>query len=281
MRLLRLAVQWRLLVPVGTSASVAVFVTGALASTSRPAAPTETVTVYPTNANPTPSEQPLVRSHRYRIKVSGTVSDWCGEDAKSKEDCDFNGLPGTFEKGKGVDALYCYVKWRCPTPQLWRQLRINGKGFDEFVGKAGQIPYSGSNSYTEEVGGIAGKLSFVSSDSSPSNDSGKWTVEITDLGEKEGECGPSREPNRHMAVNEVRVVSIVPEVQYHKENGPANEWCPLDKTVVLHQGDELQCDPEGSVVLAFADNSTVVVRNTTQLKIAAFFTEASSGRRSC
>jgi hypothetical protein len=93
------------------------------------------------------------------------------------------GLSGKFEKGVGVDALYCYAKWRCPTPQLWRQLRINGVGLDEFVpDQAGKIAYSGGHTYRIRVTHFAGRLSFVSSDGSPEDDSGKWKVAITNLG---------------------------------------------------------------------------------------------------
>ena len=79
---------------------------------------------------------------------------------------------------------------------------------------------------------------------------------------------------RRAAVNEVRIVKIVGGVNYHPENcSDPNAWIPLTKDVVLHQGDELQCDPDGVVTLAFADNATVEVFDTTQLKIASFFTE--------
>ena len=39
------------------------------------------------------------------------------------------------------------------------------------------------------------------------------------------------------------------------------------------EGDELNVDPDGEVVLEFGDNSRVTVEQTTQLKIASFFTE--------
>ncbi len=48
---------------------------------------------------------------------------------------------------------------------------------------------------------------------------------------------------------------------------------PVEKGTVLKAGDEISCDPDGIAVIAFADNSTVVMRHTTQLKIASFFTE--------
>jgi hypothetical protein len=75
------------------------------------------------------------------------------------------------------------------------------------------------------------------------------------------------------AINEVRVVSVVPDVQYHPAGCPPDTWIEVQRDTVLKQGDEISCDPDGSVTLAFADNSVVVVSDTTQLKIASFFTE--------
>jgi hypothetical protein len=75
------------------------------------------------------------------------------------------------------------------------------------------------------------------------------------------------------AINEVRVASFQPGVEFHRAGSADDSWCPVEKDTVLKQGDEISCDPDGSVTLQFADNSTVVVRNTTQLKIATFFTE--------
>lgn len=75
------------------------------------------------------------------------------------------------------------------------------------------------------------------------------------------------------ALNELRAVKVCPDVQFHKGGTPDDAWLPVEKNTVLKQGDEITCDPDGVVVLAFADNSTVVVSNTTQLKIASFFTE--------
>jgi hypothetical protein len=81
-------------------------------------------------------------------------------------------------------------------------------------------------------------------------------------------------PRAHSAsLNEVHVVKVCPDVQFHKGGTPADAWLPLEVNTVLKQGDEITCDPDGVVVLGFADNSTVVVSNTTQLSIASFFTE--------
>ena len=81
-------------------------------------------------------------------------------------------------------------------------------------------------------------------------------------------------PQAHgAALNEVHVVKVCPDVQFHKGGTPADAWLPVEVNTVLKQGDEITCDPDGVVVLAFADNSTTVVSNTTQLSIASYFTE--------
>ncbi|MES1224790.1 MAG: FecR domain-containing protein, partial [Bacteroidota bacterium] len=73
--------------------------------------------------------------------------------------------------------------------------------------------------------------------------------------------------------NEVRIVALMPEVQVHKAGTPEDNWVAAYKDMVLQEGDEISCDPDGSATLQFADNSTTVVKNTTQLKIASYFTE--------
>ena len=78
---------------------------------------------------------------------------------------------------------------------------------------------------------------------------------------------------RAAAVNEVRVVAVRPGVDVHKAGTPEDCWVPLDKDAVLQQGDEISVDPDGSATLQFADESTFVVKHTSQLKIASFFTE--------
>jgi hypothetical protein len=75
--------------------------------------------------------------------------------------------------------------------------------------------------------------------------------------------------------NEVRVTCVSGEsdCQFHKGGSAAGAWLPLEKNQILKQGDEISCDPDGKALLAFADNSTFTVSNTTQLKIASFFTD--------
>lgn len=48
------------------------------------------------------------------------------------------------------------------------------------------------------------------------------------------------------------------------------DWEECRAGMVLTEGHEVSCDPDGQVVLAFSDNSTVVVHPMTQIKIAAF-----------
>ena len=96
-----------------------------------------------------------------------------------------------------------------------------------------------------------------------------WTFQAT----RADSCGPSRRSAHTSAVNEVRVIAVNPDVAWHKSGTGETEWHDVCKDTVLQQGDEISCDPDGAVTLQFADNSTVVVKNTTQLKIASFFTE--------
>jgi hypothetical protein len=89
----------------------------------------------------------------------------------------------------------------------------------------------------------------------------------------EGDCrnnGPSHD--------EVHVVAIQPDCQFHKGGTPADAWLPIEKDTILKGSDEISCDPDGAITIAFGDNSTVVVRNTTQLKIGSFFTEGGTVR---
>jgi hypothetical protein len=87
-------------------------------------------------------------------------------------------------------------------------------------------------------------------------------------------CTKSRHTSGVGAVqNEVRVMCVDPDCQFHKGGSAPGAWLPLEKDAVLKQGDDLTCDPDGLTKLAFGDNSTVTVKNTTALKIASFFTD--------
>ncbi len=139
----------------------------------------ETVKVANATISPTKSTIDLISGHTYRLVVNGTVSDWCAATG-----CP-NGNPTTTpQPNVGQDALYCYALWRCPTPQLSRQLLINGVGLDQLAGKAGQIPFSPTHSYTVEISGLAGPLTFLSAavaGGQRTQESGSWTIQIIDL----------------------------------------------------------------------------------------------------
>jgi hypothetical protein len=117
---------------------------------------------------PEQSSTVLKGDHQYKIVARGTVGYW---PVGSSE------YPDARE-GEGADALYCYVTWRCPKPELWRQLRINGLALDEFAGKTGKIPYNASHVYPVTVSGVTGKLTYTSA----GGQSGGFTVEVIDLG---------------------------------------------------------------------------------------------------
>jgi hypothetical protein len=117
-----------------------------------------------------------------------------------------------------------------------------------------------------------GKLTFTeTADGDPRK--GK-SFDSTISGPAPVESDPCAGTRAHASAgNEVRIVAVHPGVQVHRAGTPPVNWVDLCKDTVLQQGDEISCDPDGSVTLQFADNSTVVVKNTTQLKIASFFTE--------
>ena len=106
---------------------------------------------------PVTSKSVLVANHTYELVAQGTVSNWC-----TGTSCPPGDPVTTPQPNLGVDALYAYAQWRCPTPQLERQLQVNGKGLDQLAGESGQIPYSPSHSYSVTVTGITGPLTFIS-----------------------------------------------------------------------------------------------------------------------
>jgi hypothetical protein len=136
-----------------------------------------------TQGAPVTSKTVLVASHKYRLDVSGTVSYWCPKNDPTT--CFWPAAlpppapPHPSVELSGVDALYCYAAWRCPTPELWRPLQVNGMGLDQFAGLEGKIPYNGGHTYTVTVTGVSGTLSFADAASTPT---GSFTVTITDLG---------------------------------------------------------------------------------------------------
>lgn len=166
-------------------------------------------TTHVANKNPAPQTNSVVlyATHEYRIKASGTASDWCPPTAKQASDCTY-GSPLAI--GTGIDSLYCFAKWHGCTPaQLWRPLGVsvgdaNGPwlGLDQIPGGPTTIPYEGSHVYTVEFVAKPAehgkKLSFVGGDAlqgSGGDNSGTFTVTMTDL-------GPKTPPKHHLALNE-------------------------------------------------------------------------------
>lgn len=139
----------------------------------------ETITVSNTNGKTVKATTKLVAGHTYRITAKGTISDWCAPTAKQASDCS-NGSPLAI--AQGVDAIYCYATWRCPSGrELWRHLTVNGLGLDQFAGL--KMPYSASHTYTLTFEAEdAGPLVFRSIDTSTTDNSGSFSVTIVDLG---------------------------------------------------------------------------------------------------
>jgi hypothetical protein len=141
----------------------------------------ESLTVSNVSAAPVTSSLSLRPGDLYRLQVTGTVSDWCTDTS-----CATGDPAAVPQPGVGVDALYCYAAWRCPTPQNWSALRVNGVGLDELTLPARPVVgYSDSHAYTAYVAGIRGPLSFVAADAakgSSADNSGAFAVTIADLG---------------------------------------------------------------------------------------------------
>ncbi len=97
----------------------------------------------------------------YLIEASGTVSDW---DTKNPE---------------GVDACYCYIKWRCPNPEPWGQLLFDDKSMHQIKGST--IPYTESHNYSVHYKGTGKKMKIHCYDAigSSGDNSGFFTVIIT------------------------------------------------------------------------------------------------------
>jgi hypothetical protein len=123
---------------------------------------------------------------------------------------------------------------------------------------------------------LTGKLILATSEtcSAPGRCSGLgFEVKIYEPQEPTEDPCAAKPRARSAAVNEVRVIAVAQGADFHKAGTPEDQWETLCKDTVLQQGDEISVDPDGAVTLQFADNSTTVVKNTTQLKIASYFTE--------
>ena len=167
----------RLLRPGALPALIALVLAGAASSAMSHALDSVKVS---NTAGPVKSGVALQASHRYRLVVTGTVSDWC-----TTSSCPAGDATKTAQPNVGVDGVWCYAKWRCPTPEAWQQLQVNGQGILDFTHQtADDVPYSPGHSYTFELTGVSGKLTLDSSDAlgSSSDNSGSFNVTITDLG---------------------------------------------------------------------------------------------------
>lgn len=231
----------------------------------------ETFTVGP---NATGSGTAVLESGvEYRLVVSGTMDLRFAQDASTT-------------RVMSLDPFYCY-KDTAPggcsgsandgaSPiQMRSSGDAAGHGYQLpfFISPRGfEPPFAASHEYDVVMvpykdGTIAGSTkSICSYDPRYSCTGPGYTFRVSDL------C-PAPKTADAAAINEVRVVAVTPSVAFHRGGGPDDKWCELEKDDVLKQGDEISADPDGSVTLAFADNSTVVVKNTTQLTIASFFTE--------
>jgi hypothetical protein len=152
--------------------------TAPTASTTAPATggPSESVTVPANGSGPVTGQTALLATHRYQISASGTASYWCSRNDPTS--CSFPGMPHPSVELAGTDALWCYATWRCPTPQLWRPLLVNGMGLDQLAGNPNGVAYDPSHDYSVQVTGISGPLTFTSQAGS----FGGFSVTVTDLG---------------------------------------------------------------------------------------------------
>jgi hypothetical protein len=135
-------------------------------------------------------------------------------------------------------------------------------------------PYDNGHVYTVNFRPkLSGKLTLATSETctGPKCTGDGYDIKIFPP-EEDDRCTP---PSRaHTAAfNEVRVVAVQPDVSVHRAGTPADCFVEVTKDMVLQQGDEIACDPDGRVTLQFAGGETAVIFDTTQLKIASFFTE--------
>lgn len=80
----------------------------------------------------------------------------------------------------GVDALYCYAKWRRGTPQLWRQLQVNGEGLDELAERRGHAAGVLVTRDQDEI--VTGQMALVGLDAvgSSADNAGAWRLVTID-----------------------------------------------------------------------------------------------------
>ena len=221
------------------------------------------------NATSAPSKAVLKEAADYDVQVSGTMNVFSANDGR--------GGHTQFH-----DAFYCFgsqpAGW-CATPEGAHGLGVRTSG--DAPGDGGDLsayanprwyepPFQSGHVYDFVLtpykdGSLIASTRSVCSASGWSCSGSGFKLHISD------HCRSGTQ-GRAAAINEVRVVAVTSSVAIHRAGSPDDQWCEAEKDHVLKQGDEISCDPDGSITLAFADNSTVTVRHTTQLKIASFFT---------
>ncbi len=81
----------------------------------------ETICVAANRTDPVYSRQPLFANQNYVIQAMGTFSSW-------------NDHPD------GLDAIYCYGKWRCAAPEVWSPLVVDDRPLADISRDAGSVP---------------------------------------------------------------------------------------------------------------------------------------------
>jgi hypothetical protein len=80
------------------------------------------------------------------------------------------------------------------------------------------------------------------------------------------------------SLSELHVVSVKPDAYFHKGGTPADAILPVEKNTVLKQGDYLFTDPDGEVVLGYADNSTTTLPPDSGVSITSYFLDGGAVR---
>ena len=137
----------------------------------------------------------------------------------------------------------------------------------------GAKSFSGSYSCTSGCNGTGPFSGTCKAGACLQNGTGSSTTTTTTSSSPCATKKGTRRVSSARAVNEVRVLAVQPGAVVHRAGTEPDCILDLTREMVLHQGDEIGVDPDGSVTLQFTDLSTTVVRNTTQLKIASYFTE--------
>jgi hypothetical protein len=190
--------------------------------------------------------------------------------------------PGATPETFSEDALYCFEasKAGCPggkaPPTDGPGLAVSDpvtSRLDQLAGNLHGIAYHENHIYAASFTGHSSKLGFadVQSRSTQVKYLGGWTVDVYENGG--GGCSKTRAVAGAAAINDVRVSKCSDACQVHRAGTPPAAWIPMEKDMVLKQGDDISCDPDGGAEIQFADNSTVKINPVTMLQIAGFFTE--------